>query len=73
MLIWTLAGFAGCSIGLFMARASYQQQQDSEDARVLRQLELLEEFPRMYPVPNATFLKQIAAQENARTLKDKQP
>lgn len=73
VLIWTLAGFLGCSAGLFMARSSSRQQKDSEDVRLLRQLELLEEYPRIYPIPSAAFLKQIAVQENARTQKEKQP
>jgi hypothetical protein len=69
-LIWTLAGFIGAATGLQLAQNSRKHQADSEDVQLLRQLDLLENYPKMYPVPSAEFLKRLAALQGGLSPED---
>jgi len=59
IVLWTAAGFLGCSIGLLFARLQRPPQTDSADTQILRQLELLQEYQKIRPVPSADFLNQL--------------
>jgi anti-sigma factor RsiW len=59
-IVWTLAGFAGSAAGLQLAQKSQNQQANTEDVQLLRQLDLLENYPKIYPVPNVEFLRSIS-------------
>lgn len=61
ILIWTLIGFVSCSAGLLVARISQNRNADSDDVLLLRQFDMLEDYPRIYPIPNATFLRDVSA------------
>lgn len=63
-LIWTLAGFVGSATGLQLAQKSQTEKAESEDVQLLRQLDLLEKYPKMYPIPNAEFLRKLSALED---------
>jgi anti-sigma factor RsiW len=63
ILLWTIAGFVGCSIGIQMAHTGQNAKKDSEDVQILRQLDLLKDFPKLYPIPDAEFLKQVSSLE----------
>lgn len=60
VLVWTLAGFTASAAGLQLAQKSQTQQADSEDVQLLKHLDLLENYPKIYPVPNAEFLQRIS-------------
>lgn len=61
IILWTLAGFLGSSIGLLLGRSSQAPKADSEDIQLLQQLDLLLQFPRLHAARNATFLEQVTA------------
>jgi hypothetical protein len=61
IILWTAAGFLGCSVGLLFSRIQGTQQADSSDMQILRQLDLLREYQKIRPVPNAKFLNQVMA------------
>ena len=61
IVLWTLAGFLGSSVGLLVGRSSQSPKADSEDVQLLQQLDLLLQFPRLHAARSATFLEQVTA------------
>jgi anti-sigma factor RsiW len=61
IVLWTLAGFLGSSVGLLLGRSSQSPKADSEDVQLLQQLDLLLQFPRLHAARSATFLEQVTA------------
>jgi anti-sigma factor RsiW len=71
IMAWTLAGFLGCSAGLLIARATQGQKKESQDVQILRQLDLLESYPRIYHVPDIEFLRKLSNLEGTSDEKGK--
>lgn len=61
ILLWTLVGFLGTSVGLLLGRSSQTPKANSEDVLLLRQLDLLLQFPRLHAARSASFLEQVSA------------
>lgn len=61
ILFWTLVGFVGTSIGLLLGRSSQAPKADTEDVQLLRQLDLLLQFPRLHAARSSSFLEQVSA------------
>ena len=61
IVLWTLAGFLGSSVGLILGRSSQSPKADSEDVQLLQQLDLLLQFPRLHAARSVTFLEQVTA------------
>ena len=61
ILLWTLVGFLGTSVGLLFGRSSQAPRTISEDVQLLRQLDLLLQFPRLHAARSASFLEQVSA------------
>ena len=61
IFLWTLVGFVGTSVGLLFGRSSQAPKADSEDVQLLRQLDLLLQFPRLHAARSASFLEQVSA------------
>jgi anti-sigma factor RsiW len=61
ILLWTLVGFVGTSVGLLLGRSSQAPKAISEDVQLLRQLDLLLQFPRLHAARSASFLEQVSA------------
>ena len=61
ILLWTLVGFVGTSFGLLFGRSSQAPKANSEDVQLLRQLDLLLQFPRLHAARSASFLDQVSA------------
>jgi anti-sigma factor RsiW len=61
ILLWTLAGFLGTSVGLHFGRSSQAPKTISEDVQLLRDLDLLLQFPRLHAARSASFLEQVSA------------
>ena len=61
ILLWTLVGFVGTSVGLLLGRSSQAPKADTEDVQLLRQLDLLLQFPRLHAARSASFLEQVSA------------
>lgn len=61
--LWMAVGFAGSSAGLLLSRTTSPQKSESEDKRLLRQLDLLQDYEKLYSIPSAEFLKQVAAKD----------
>jgi len=61
ILLWTLVGFVGTSVGLLLGRSSQAPKAVSEDVQLLRQLDLLLQFPRLHAARSASFLEQVSA------------
>lgn len=61
LLLWTLAGFCGTSAGLLLSRQSEVQTANPDDAEILRNLPLLQDYQSMRQIPDTTFLKKLAA------------
>lgn len=61
IVLWTLAGFLGSSVGLILGRSSQSPKADSEDVQLLQQLDLLLQFPQLHAARSATFLEQVTA------------
>lgn len=59
--LWTTAGFVGCSIGLLFSRIQRPPQTASADTQILQQLELLQEYQKIRPIPSAEFLNEVLA------------
>ena len=62
IILWTAAGFVGCSLGLLLSRIQ-NSKQDSPDIQILRELDLLQEYRKIRPVPDVEFLNQVSALE----------
>jgi anti-sigma factor RsiW len=60
IVLWTLVGFLGTSVGLLLGRSSQAPKADSEDMQLLRKLDLLLQFPRLHAARSATFLEQVS-------------
>lgn len=61
IVLWTLVGFFGSSVGLLLGRSSQAPKADSEDVQLLRQLDLLLQFPCLHAARSAAFLEQVTA------------
>jgi hypothetical protein len=61
IFLWTLVGFVGTSVGLLFGRSSQAPKADSEDVQLLRQMDLLLQFPRLHAARSASFLEQVSA------------
>ncbi len=61
ILLWTLVGFVGTSIGLLLGRSSQAPKAISEDVQLLDKLDLLLQFPRLHAARSASFLEQVSA------------
>ena len=64
MILWAAVGFFGCATGFLLARVGKDQRQDSEDVQLLQQLEMLKDYPKLYSIPDAEFLKRVATMIN---------
>ncbi len=73
IILWTSAGFLGCSVGLLMSRAPRTQKADTDDIQILRNLDLLKDYPKIYPIPSAEFLQKISTLETPSTEKEGNP
>ena len=71
--LWTTAGFFGCSIGLLCSRIQRTPQTDSADIQILEQLELLQEYQKIRPVPGAEFLNQVLALDEPSAARETAP
>ncbi len=58
--LWCLVGFAGASAGLLASRTLSTPKAESADLQILRQLDLLLDYQKIRPIPDAEFLKSIA-------------
>lgn len=58
--LWCLVGFAGGSAGLLLSRSANPQRTESEDTKILRQLDLLQDYQKIRTVPDVEFLKNVA-------------
>ena len=65
--LWCLVGFAGGSAGLLLSRSANPQRTESEDTKILRQLDLLQDYQKIRPVPDVEFLKNVAATTESET------
>lgn len=65
ILSWTVIGFVGTSAGLLFGRSSQAPTANSEDVQLLRQLDLLLQFPRLHAARNASFLEQVSVIDHA--------
>lgn len=63
--MWFSAAFAGTSTGLLLSRVDGPAMSSSQDVQLLKNLDLLEHYETYYPVPNADFLKDIAAKKSS--------
>ena len=61
ILLWTLVGFVGTSIGLLLGRSSQAPKAISEDVQLLRKMDLLLQFPQLHAARSASFLEQVSA------------
>lgn len=65
LALWFSAAFVGTTIGLLLSRVDAPSQSNSPDVQLLRNLEMLQQYEKYYPVPSADFLKEIAANKSA--------
>lgn len=61
LLLWTLAGFCGTGAGLLLSRQSEVHTANPDDAEILRNLTLLQDYQSMRQIPDTAFLKKLAA------------
>lgn len=59
MIVWTTAGFISASVALLILASTQKPRVDADTADVLQNLELLERYPGLYPVPSVEFLKEL--------------
>ncbi|MGB0739605.1 MAG: hypothetical protein ACPGXX_06000 [Planctomycetaceae bacterium] len=59
VLLWLAAGFIGTASGLLLARASESDRQQSSEIEILNNLDLLQNYKNMRPVPDLQFLKEV--------------
>ena len=58
--LWCLVGFAGGTIGLLSSRSVRPPRSESEETRILRQLDLLQDYQKLRLIPDVEFLKKVA-------------
>ena len=58
-LIWFLAGFIACSAGLLLSRSARRERTDPAEARILKDLDLYREYPKLWRIPDADFLREV--------------
>lgn len=57
---WTLAGFIGTSVGLLLARSAPPGRGELDERRLFNDLDLLQQYKTLRPVPDTEFLRQTA-------------
>lgn len=60
-MIWCLAGFLACSMGMMLSRKARRERPDPTDAQILNDLDLYREYPKLWHIPDVEFLKEISA------------
>lgn len=60
-LIWCLAGFLACSIGLILSRKARRERTEPTDARILKDLDLYLRYPKLWRIPDVKFLKDVSS------------
>ena len=59
---WVAAGFLGTTVGLLLARNAPPTRSELDDRRLLNDMEFLQQYRTLRPIPNATFLRQVTEQ-----------
>jgi len=65
LLLWTFAGFVGCSAGLLLVRNAPASA--TPDEELLKNLDLLLDYQNMRQIPDARFLQQLAENQTPKT------
>ena len=72
-LIWCLAGFVACSAGLLLSRTARHQRTDPTDAKILEDLDLYQQYPKLWRIPDVEFLKEVSENTQSSPVSGEQP
>ncbi len=72
-LIWFLAGFTACSAGLVLSRNARRQRTNPADAQILKSLDLYLEYPKLWRIPDAEFLREVSGNPGPTAVEEEKP
>lgn len=72
-LIWCLAGFIACSAGLLLSRTARHQRTDPTDAKILKDLDLYQQYPKLWRIPDVEFLEKVSENTQSSPVSGEQP
>jgi hypothetical protein len=58
--LWCFIGFISVTAGLLFSRSGSSPRAESSDTQLLRQLDLLQDYPKMRLIPDVEFLQKVA-------------
>lgn len=72
-MIWCLAGFFACSAGLLLSRQARRERTDPTDVQLLEDLELYRQYPKLWRIPDADFLKEVFDNSKTSPVSEERP